>query len=263
MNYDWRHAGNDEALQAGWFEAQDRAFLSAAAFYAMDERPFDRFIRFPELKDKDVLEIGTGAGLHAQLLAEAGARVTGIDLTPAAVARTQRRFQLRELPGRFLEWDAEADRPEFAEAFDFVWSWGVIHHSARTARVVRNVHHWLRPSGAFAGMVYHRDSVNAAALVARDWVLKRGALAHSVDEALWRGTDGYMARFYPADQWRDLLLGFFEHATVAVTGQKSDVLPLPRPLRRVFLSMIPDDLAHRVVARVGSCLTFEARPANY
>lgn len=259
MDYDWRQTSTFTDQSSAWFDEQDRRFLEASAFYATDQRPFDRFIPYAELRGKDVLEIGTGSGLHAQLLAEAGACVTGIDITPAAVARTKRRFELGGLRGRFLECDAELDIPEFAHAFDFVWSWGVIHHSSRTALVVRNVQRWLRGDGVFAGMVYHRDSLNAATLVALDWLVRRQLGSHSVDEALWRGTDGYMARFYPADQWRDLLLAFFRDASVAVTGQKSEILPVPRPLRRVLLRVISDRAARRVLHHVGSFLTFQAR----
>jgi hypothetical protein len=42
----------------------------------------------------------------------------------------------------------------------------------------------------------------------------------------------FTSRHYPADQWRDLLLGFFEDASVDVSGYESDAVPLPRTLRR-------------------------------
>ena len=259
MSYDWHRDGSHQPLTAGWFDDQDRRFLAAARFYATDRVPFDRLIPYAELADRDVLEIGVGSGLHAELLAKAGARVTGIDLTEAAIERTRRRFELRGLQGRFYQWDAEQTTPELDRTFDFIWSWGVIHHSSRTALIVRNVHRWLRPGGSFAGMVYHRDSINAAALLVYDWLLRRGLFAHSVDEALWRGTDGYMARFYPADQWRDLLLAFFGAAGVRVLGQKSEVVPLPGPLRRRIVPLVPDRVARAVVHRCGSFVTFWAR----
>jgi len=259
MSYDWRREGHHEPLTAGWFDDQDRRFLTAARFYATNRVPFDRLISYAELAGRDVLEIGVGSGLHAELLARAGAQVTGIDLTAAAIERTRRRFELRGLQGRFYQWDAEHTAPELERAFDFVWSWGVIHHSSRTALIVRNVQRWLRPGGTFAGMVYHRDSLNAAALLVCDWLLRGGLFAHSVDEALWRGTDGYMARFYPVDQWRDLLLAFFGEAEVRVLGQKSEAVPLPGPLRRRLVPLVPDRAARAIVRRFGSFVTFSAR----
>jgi SAM-dependent methyltransferase len=259
MTYDWRRPSESASETAAWFDEQDRRFLANAAFYATQSHPFDRFLPYAELRGKDVLEIGVGSGLHAELLARAGARVTGIDLTGVAVARTRRRFELKELAGRFFQWDAEQPLPEFEQAFDFVWSWGVIHHSSRSGRIVRNVHDWLRADGTFAGMVYHRDSINALVSVARDWVLRGGIAHHSVDEALWRGTDGYMARFYSAESWRDFLLAFFVEARTTTTGQKLEVLPVPRRLRTPLLQLVSDDAARQVLGRFGSFLTFEAR----
>ncbi|MBV9328288.1 MAG: class I SAM-dependent methyltransferase [Chloroflexi bacterium] len=262
MTYDWRRRVPSAWDASAWFDEQDRRFLANAAFYATDRDPFDRFLPYAALRGKQVLEIGVGSGLHAELLARAGAHMTGIDLTAAAISRTERRFALKGLAGRFFQWDAEQPLPEFDRAFDFVWSWGVIHHSSRSGVIVRNVHDWLRPDGTFAGMVYHRDSINAAVSVVRDWVLHGGIGRHSVDEALWRGTDGYMARFYSAETWRDFLLAFFASAKTRVTGQKLEVLPLPRGVREAVLPMVGDRRARHVLDRFGSFLTFEARGPN-
>ncbi len=259
MTYDWRRPSSSPFESAAWFDEQDQRFLANAAFYATDVAPFDRFLPYADLRDKDVLEIGVGSGLHAELLARAGAHVTGIDLTGTAMSRTRKRFELKQLTGRFFQWDAENPLPEFEQAFDFVWSWGVIHHSSRSGRIVRNVHNWLRAEGTFAGMVYHRDSINAAVSVVRDWVLRGEIARHSVDEALWRGTDGYMARFYSAESFQDFLLAFFADAYTRTTGQKLEVLPLPRRVRDPLLPRVSDATAHAVLSRFGSFLTFEAK----
>jgi hypothetical protein len=108
-------------------------------------------------------------------------------------------------------------------------------------------------------MVYHRDSINAVVSVVRDWVLRGGIAHHSVDEALWRGTDGYMARFYSAESFRDFLLAFFEQAHTRTTGQKLEVLPIPRRMRDPLLPKVSDATARTVLSRFGSFLTFEAR----
>src|SRR5215217_2799990 len=230
MTYDWRAEGTLRPLTLAWFDDQDRRSDDAHRYFAATDLPFDRLIRSQELASKEVLEIGVGSGYHSELLARAGAVVTGIDLTEAAVAATTERFRLKGLDGTFERFDAEEPRQDFVNRFHYVWSWGVIHHSAHTARIVRNVDSWLKSDGAFGGMVYHRDSVSAMVKLLRDGVLRGGLLSYSIDELLWRSTDGYSARFYPADQWRDLLLAFFDEAEVAVNGIETDVLPLPRAL---------------------------------
>jgi 2-polyprenyl-3-methyl-5-hydroxy-6-metoxy-1,4-benzoquinol methylase len=256
MTYDWADASLRPGT-LGWFDDQDTRHNVAHRHFATDVTPFDRLIPYPSLAGKQVLEIGTGSGLHSELLARAGAIVTGIDLTATAVDRTTARFRLKGLTGNFQQWDAEQDRPDFAGRFDFVWSWGVIHHSSQTARIVRNVARWLTGGGTFAGMVYHRDSTTQAVALVRQWILKRKLFTYSIDEALWRNTDGFSARFYPADQWRDLLLGFFSRAEIGITGIDTD-LPVPRQLRRLVLTRLPEARQQAYLARFGSFITFNA-----
>src|SRR5260370_38747581 len=93
--------------------------------------PFDAIIPFDDLRAKEVLEIGVGQGTHAQLFAPRCKSFTGIDLTANAVDMTSRRLKLFGFSGTILQMDAEA--MNFVDnSFDYIWSWGVIHHSADT-----------------------------------------------------------------------------------------------------------------------------------
>ena len=253
MSYDWR-APAPEQTTLEWFDEQDRRSREAHRYFSLEE-----LMRLDEIAARQVLEIGVGAGLHAEMLARAGARLTGIDLTQAAVERTRRRFALKGLDAELEQWDAEQPRDDFERRFDVVWSWGVIHHSARTALIVRNVASWLRDDGRFAGMVYHRDSTSALVALVLDGVVRGRLRRQAIDEILWQSSDGFSARFYPAEQWRDLLLAFFEEASVAVTGSEGDVVPLPRVLRRPVIARISPERARAALARRGSFVTFEAR----
>jgi 2-polyprenyl-3-methyl-5-hydroxy-6-metoxy-1,4-benzoquinol methylase len=257
MTYDWGATSPADRTLA-WFDEQDRLNIEAHRFFATDQHPFDRLIPFEQLRGKRVLEIGVGAGFHSELLARAGADVTGIDLTDTAVATARRRFDLKGLEGYFLRWDAEQPSKDFDRRFDFVWSWGVIHHSARTARIVRNVSDWLTDAGRFSGMVYHREALSTTSALLLHGVLRGKLWRGSVDETLWRSTDGFSARFYPSELWRDLLIGFFMEARVDVSGLESDLLPLPRLLRRVVVRRIPFGTARAMLGRWGSFVTFDA-----
>jgi SAM-dependent methyltransferase len=259
MTYDWRASARLEPGSPAWFDDQDRRCDRQHAHFLGDRPAFELLLGDVPWSVTDVLEIGVGAGYHAELLARRGARVTGIDLAAPAVELTRRRFALKGLPGSFETWDAEGDRADYHGRFDVIWSWGVIHHSARTARIVRNVHRWLRGEGRFAGMVYHRDSMRLPVALVRDWVIGRNWRTHSVDEALWRNADGFSARFYPSDQWRDLLLAFFDEAETSVQGLDVDAVPLPQPLRRVVWTRLPPASRQRALRRLGHFLLFRAR----
>ena len=121
--------------------------------------PFiESFARFEETRDLDVLEIGVGLGADHLRFAEAGARLTGTDLTDRAVEHTQRRFELFELSADLRVADAES-LPFADESFDLVYSWGVLHHSPDTAHAIDEVWRVLRRGGAGKIMIYHRYSL--------------------------------------------------------------------------------------------------------
>ena len=114
--------------------------------------PFDPLIDFEALRGMDVLEIGVGSGSHASLLARHARSFTGIDLTEYAVKSTRERFSRFELAGRIERMDAE--RMEFADgSFDLIWTWGVIHHSSNTRKILQEMHRVLRPGGKATTMV--------------------------------------------------------------------------------------------------------------
>lgn len=106
-----------------------------------------------------VLEIGCGCGSEAERFARAGASYTGLDLTHAAVALTQERFRQAQLPGSFIQGDAE-NLPFDDASFDLVYSHGVLHHTPDTARAVRELYRVLAPGGRAVVMLYHRNSFN-------------------------------------------------------------------------------------------------------
>jgi SAM-dependent methyltransferase len=162
MTYGRTHGATDHA--GGETEFGSREFFAGAdrQFYAWnaplhDRRPFDRLFRYDAYRGRDVLEIGCGMGAMAANWASNGARVTAVDLTPVAVEQTRRRFSLFGLEGDIRE--ADARRLPFPDhSFDYVYSWGVLHHSPDLVRSVGELIRVLRPGGEFGVMLYHRRS---------------------------------------------------------------------------------------------------------
>lgn len=116
------------------------------------------FADFEAARGKGVLEIGVGLGADHQRFAQAGARLTGIDLTERAVEHTRRRFELFGLKSDLRVADAES-LPFADESFDWVYSWGVLHHSPDTARAIDEVWRVLRRRGRARVMIYHKHSL--------------------------------------------------------------------------------------------------------
>lgn len=258
MSYDWHRIIAAREGTREFFEEIDARFIHASPFYR-GERPFERLIPFDNLKGKRVLEIGCGLGLHVKLLSEAGASVTAIDLTPKAVELTQKRLSLRGLPANVQIMDAE--QMEFRDQeFDFIWSWGVIHHSAYPERIIRNAYRVLKPSGEFRLMVYHRQSLNAYLTLIRGVLSGKTLRGMSISDILNFYNDGYVARFYTRAELSKLLLGAgFSTASINILGQKSELIPLPGRglggrLKSALLSKVPNMFAERILSAVGGFL---------
>jgi ubiquinone/menaquinone biosynthesis C-methylase UbiE len=252
MTYDWRAEIPHEPGSREHLDEVEHRFLAASWFaQAPGASPYSGLIPFGDLAGKDVLEIGCGTGVHARLLAEAGANVTAVDLTPTAIELTRRRLAMHGLHAEVLEADAEA-LPFDDASFDFVWSWGVVHHSNDTARVIAQIARVLRPGGRLALMVYHRSSLTY-------WIqyqLIRGVLGGkllrmSPAEVANRYSDGVIARHYTRNELRDLLSPFFEDVSTQVMGQLGEAVPLPSRLRRYVDPLVPAGPRRGVLRRWG------------
>lgn len=252
MSYDWADKSALSPLTLPWFDDIDRRFLHAARLFSEAQNPFEELMGVKRLKGKRVLEIGCGMGFHSEMLAGAGARLTSIDLSATSVEATKTRLDLKQLGADVREMDAEALDLPSAE-FDLVWSWGVIHHSSHTGRIVREIDRVLRPGGEARIMVYNLEGMPAYVTLVMHYLLGfwRG---RSLDEALWRSTDGFSARFYTRDEFADLLATFFEHVETSVFGQDADVVPLPRALRGLVLSLLSLPRQRRLAGQRGAFL---------
>jgi ubiquinone/menaquinone biosynthesis C-methylase UbiE len=266
MRYDWREEIDFPRGSIEYFQEIDRRFLSSVRSYMPWRNiPFEPIIPFEKLRDYDVLEIGIDQGTHAQLLASHCRSFVGIDLTRHATLMTARRLRQMGLSGVIAQIDAE--RMAFADAsFDYIWSWGVIHHSADTQRVLREMHRVLRPNGTCTIMVYYRSwwhfyFCGFLRGVFQNQFRKRGSLHHVTQGA----TDGAIARYYSESDWRELIRGLFHVEAVRIFGLKAEILPMPRSwLKTVLESFIPNGIARCLTnrLRMGSFLVAQMRKVS-
>ena len=138
--------------------------LSDEQFYAWNEPlhtssgRFAKIFPYERYADKEVLEVGCGMGCMAMNWAQHGARVTAVDLNPVAVEQTTRRFALNGLEGRVQREDGrQLSLPN--DAFDYVYSWGVLHHSPDLGASISELFRVLKPGGEFGVMLYNRRSL--------------------------------------------------------------------------------------------------------
>jgi 2-polyprenyl-3-methyl-5-hydroxy-6-metoxy-1,4-benzoquinol methylase len=252
MSYDWEDKSTLIPFTAPWFDDIDGRFLHAARLFSNAANPFEELMHLEQLAGKRVLEIGCGMGFHSEMLARAGANLTSIDLSSTSVKATRARLGLKKFNAEVREMDAELLSLPSGE-FDMVWSWGVIHHSSRTGRIVREIERVLRPGGEARIMVYNLGGMPAYITFVTRYLFGfwRG---RSLDEALWCSTDGFSSRFYTRDEFADLLATFFAQVETKIFGQDADVLPLPHFLRRYLLNLIPLSRQRQLASRRGAFL---------
>lgn len=219
----WNAASCGEALYLDPATA-DRYQEQARIRYEL-EPYIPEFAGFAESKGKRVLEIGVGLGADHQRFAEAGALLSGIDLTERAVEHTRQRLASLGLRSNLAVGDAES-LPFPDNSFDIVYSWGVLHHSPDTPRAIQEVYRVLAPGGTARIMIYHTWSMIGLML----WI-RYGLL-----------------RLRP---WRSLASLYAEH--LESPGTKAYSIAEARALFRSF-----SDVQIRTVLTHGDLLTSDA-----
>lgn len=200
-----------------------------------------------DFQGQKVLDVGCGSGALSCRLAKMGARVTAIDITEAAVALARRNARAQGLEVDIVRMDAE-DMALPPASVDFVFSWGVLHHTDDIGAAFREVSRVLKPGNSGLVMVYHRASA-VYYLNGLKWLLVKGKLfrghtLHSVQDLY---TDGYYHRYLRRHEITGLLAQAGRTARrISVTQYQKSILPF-----------IPGWLDRALKARFGMCLVAE------
>ena len=117
------------------------------------DRQFREFLDFqPEgLEGKLVLDAGCGLGRFTEVVLNYGGRVVAVDLS-GAIDVAYRNLHSRDNV-HFVQADI-FDLPFRPDTFDFVYSWGVLHHTPDPPAAFRKLTPLVRPGGKLMTMVY-------------------------------------------------------------------------------------------------------------
>lgn len=205
------------AVREFWDAAScgERLLLPARDREGFEQQANERFRLEPYIVDfaafsssggRQILEIGVGLGADHQRFVEAGAVTTGVDLTPRAIELTEQRLQVFGLHSRLLVADAEY-LPFSDGQFDTVYSWGVIHHSPDTPRVVQEILRVLRSGGNARIMIYSKWSLVGIMLWTR-YALLRGRPWTPLSEIYAKHLESPGTKAYTVAEARRLFAGF-------------------------------------------------------
>jgi SAM-dependent methyltransferase len=221
-----------------------------------------RYARFDRARGKTLLEIGVGAGTDFVNWVRNGAFATGIDLTERGVSLTRERLALEGLRAEVRRADAE-NLPFTDNAFDIVYSNGVLHVPPNPARAIAEAHRVLKPGGTFVGLIYHVNSWVGFMLWAvhclgkgRPWKSPRWAIYHYLESP---GTNAYTVR-----EARKLFAQFSRLSVSTQLGHGDLLLMRPsakynrNPIYLLLWKLWPRWLIRRLGNRFGMAMIIEA-----
>ena len=145
------------------FGSKEQRAASDAIFVSWNqplhnENFFGRIFDYKKYHGAKVLEIGCGLGFMASLWASNGANLTAVDLNPVSIAQTKLRFKQNDLNCKIILADAR-NLPFSNKSFDYVYSWGVLHHSTKLQDSFKEIARCLKGGGEIGVMLYNRRSI--------------------------------------------------------------------------------------------------------
>src|SRR5262249_51637012 len=142
-----------------------------------------------DVRGQRLLDVGCGAGYFSRLMAEAGADVTGVDISPNMIA------EARVVGGANYE-VADAEALPFSPAsFDIATSCMALQDMPHPDLALRSVHAVLRPGGRFVASIEHPCMTPPVRFWARDEANRKLHLC--VDRYFDRGTRSYTWTRWP------------------------------------------------------------------
>jgi len=219
MTYkDW--AGNDRVLETenDFSEAADVLFSNST--YLREQ------YNFSACNGKKVLDLGCGSGVLSVALARNGADVTAVDLTENATKMARKNSILNKLNIKVVRSDAE-NMAFGDESFDYVMSWGVLHHTENTEKAFDEVSRILKPNGRGLIMVYHKSSIfyYIKGLI---WLFLKGKIfkGYNLSTVINFYVDGYFHRHFTKRELRESLAkSRLDSIDVFATQQEKKILP--------------------------------------
>ena len=225
-----------------------------------------QFARFDEACGQHVLEIGVGAGSDLRSWLENGASACGVDLTEAAIHLTAEHLKVAGLDTTHYELQqADAEQLPFDDnAFDVVYSYGVLHHTPDTAAAFREALRVLKPGGQLRAMIYHVPSWTGLMLWVR-YGLLTGRPFVSQKQVIFENLESPGTKAYTLEEARELLrsAGFHRVSLESrlCSGDLLNIVPSARyrgRLYRVVWRLYPRWLVRLLGDRFGLNLLIRA-----
>ena len=141
-------------LASKWYDAYDDPIALLRAENNVKVPWIEERLKKHNLDNGSVLDVGCGAGLATNWLADLGFDVTGVDISDGALKEAKKRDKTKTV--KYIKADA-LSLPFEDESFDSVISLDFLEHVYEPEKVIKEISRVLKPEGLF---FYHTFSKN-------------------------------------------------------------------------------------------------------
>jgi 2-polyprenyl-6-hydroxyphenyl methylase/3-demethylubiquinone-9 3-methyltransferase len=178
------------------------------------------FTSFLDFKDKSFIDVGCGSGLHSLAAYKMQAKsIVSFDFDPDSVKAT---LKLKELIGNAPNWNImegsvlDINFVGQLGEFDFVYSWGVLHHTGSVWQAIKNTSSLVAPTGQMYLALY---SLNVQPN-AEYWLKIKQKYVNSSRLKKLMMEQSYLFRYYYGGSPLKFLVGFFKHEKFRTRGME-------------------------------------------
>jgi 2-polyprenyl-3-methyl-5-hydroxy-6-metoxy-1,4-benzoquinol methylase len=147
-----------ESVRESWDRAAatfDRAVASGLDYYRLEFFGPAQVEMCDDVRGMHLIDVGCGSGYFAREMAQRGARVTGIDISPRMIALAERHEAEAPLGIAYRVGNAADIASQGAASFDMATSCMALQDMPNVSAVLRGVHAVLRPGGRFVASITH------------------------------------------------------------------------------------------------------------
>ena len=198
-----------------WRTFLDDAVQTDTSWHGMYHGDFEA-----RLKGAKVLELGSGDGLNALIMAALGAEVTAIDISSASAAiltEAAARLQIENIFPMFGDLSEIDFEPN---TFDFVVGKAFLHHLTHEveSRYLQRVAVWLKPDGEAR---FFEPAINSQLLDTLRWIVpvpNRPSILARKAFAEWEASDPHPERDNSSAHYIQAGKQYFEQAEIEYIG---------------------------------------------
>lgn len=181
-----------------------------------------------DIRKKTILDLGCGFGTSSIILSKYAKKIYSIDLTYPAIKNAKKNIKFNNIRNVSLK-QMDAENLNFKNNFfDFVFSWGVIHHSHNPNKILNNIKKKLKKNGSCFLMVYNFYSFrhiffSLYYLYFKGYIFK----GYNFITICKKFTDGYYNKHYKSSEMKKVLSDIgFKNIEIFFGHHRGRILPL-------------------------------------